>query len=28
MRYPRERVLDLVAAGIPEPFRDRVRILL
>ena len=28
MKYPRERVLELVAAGIPERFRDRIRILL
>jgi hypothetical protein len=28
MKYPREQVLELVAAGIPERFRDRIRILL
>jgi ribonuclease Z len=28
MKYPRDRVLELVAAGIPERFRDRIRILL
>jgi ribonuclease Z len=28
MRYPRDQVLELVAAGIPERFRDRIRILL
>jgi ribonuclease Z len=28
MKYTRERVLELVAAGIPERFRDRIRVLL
>ena len=28
MKYTRERVLELVAAGIPEKFRERIRILL
>jgi ribonuclease Z len=28
MKYPRDQVLELVAAGIPERFRDRIRILL
>jgi ribonuclease Z len=28
MKYTRERVLELVAAGIPEGFRDRIRVLL
>jgi ribonuclease Z len=28
MKYPRERVLELIAAGIPERFRDRIRVLL
>jgi ribonuclease Z len=28
MRYPREQVLELVAAGIPEWFRDRIRVFL
>ena len=28
MRYPRDQVLELVAAGIPDRFRDRIRILL
>ncbi len=28
MKYPRDQVLELVAAGIPEGFRDRIRILL
>lgn len=28
MKYPREQVLEFVAAGIPERFRDRIRILL
>ena len=28
MRYPRDQVLALVAAGIPERFRDRIRVLL
>jgi len=28
MRYARERVLELVAAALPERFRDRIRILL
>ena len=28
MKYPPERVRALIAAGIPERFRDRIRILL
>jgi ribonuclease Z len=28
MKYSRDRVLELVAAGIPERFRDRIRVLL
>ncbi len=28
MRYARDQVLALVAAGIPAPFRDRIRVLL
>jgi ribonuclease Z len=28
MKYPREQVVELVGAGIPERFRDRIRILL
>jgi ribonuclease Z len=28
MRYPKDQVLELVAAGIPDRFRDRVRIFL
>lgn len=28
MKYPRERVFELVAAGIPQRFRDRIRIFL
>ncbi len=28
MKYTRERVLELIAAGIPERFRDRVRVFL
>jgi hypothetical protein len=28
MKYTRERVLELVAAGIPAAFRDRIRVFL
>ena len=28
MRYPADQVRELVASGIPERFRDRIRILL
>ncbi|MEO8702729.1 MAG: hypothetical protein ABI867_21980 [Kofleriaceae bacterium] len=28
MKYTRDRVLELVAAGIPDRFRDRIRVLL
>jgi ribonuclease Z len=28
MKYPRERVLELVAAGIPARFKDRIRVFL
>jgi ribonuclease Z len=28
MKYPKEQVLELVAAGIPERFKDRIRVLL
>jgi len=28
MKYPRERILELVASGLPEKFRDRIHVLL
>jgi hypothetical protein len=28
MKYTRERVLELVASGVPERFRERVRVFL
>jgi ribonuclease Z len=28
MKYPREQVLELVAAGIPDRFRDRIRVFV